>query len=305
MMTCRSPRKLVRLMSSVRHVVVVGAGLMGAGIAQVSAQAGLRVTLVDTNQPAVAQGTKMISSSLARVAKKAGKDQAYVDEIMRNICTSIDAVKAVASADLVIEAIVENIAVKQDLFRRLDAAAPNAAIFCSNTSSLPIHQIAQTSSRKSRFAGLHFFNPVPQMKLVEIVQTQDTAPDVFATLKEFTALVGKVPVSCKDTPGFIVNRLLVPYMMEALRMVERGEASKEDIDTAMKLGAGYPMGPFELMDYVGLDTLKFITDGWYKAGQGMVGDKLVKPSPILEKLVAQKHFGRKTGKGFYDYPAKK
>lgn len=198
-----------------------------------------------------------------------------------------------------IEAIVENLDAKQKLFAQLDSVAKQGTIFASNTSSLPIASIASATKRLDRFAGLHFFNPVPQMKLVEIIRTEDTSAEVTTALFDFAKRLGKVPVDCKDTPGFIVNRLLVPYMMEALRMVERGDATKEDVDTAMKLGAGYPMGPFELMDYVGLDTVKFITDGWYQSGKGLKGNELVRPSPLLESLVSQKKLGRKTGSGFY------
>jgi len=213
--------------------------------------------------------------------------------------------KAVEETDLVVEAIVENLGIKQGLFKSLDQVAPSSAIFASNTSSLQIGKIASSTSaeRQAQFAGLHFFNPVPQMKLVEIIKTNQTKPGVFAALEGFVKKVGKTSVSCKDTPGFIVNRLLVPYMMEAIRMVERGDATKEDVDTAMKLGAGYPMGPFELADYVGLDTTKFITDGWYQDSE-LKGEKLIGPSEMLNGLVEKGMLGRKNGGGFYDYSKK-
>ena len=286
-------------------VTVVGSGLMGAGIVQVAAQAGFRVTMVDVNQDALTKGTKLISSSLTRVAKKKFNDdqqsKQFVNQVLTNISTSTDAIEASKTSDLVIEAIVENITVKQKLFKSLDAVAPSHTVFVSNTSSLPIADIAAATKRPDRFAGLHFFNPVPQMKLVEIIRTSQTTQSTYDRLSAFTAKIGKVSVQCKDTPGFIVNRLLVPYMMEAVRLVERGDASKEDVDTAMKLGAGYPMGPFELMDYVGLDTLKFITDGWYSNGKGLKGDKLIGPSQTVNSLVAAKKLGRKSGSGFYPY----
>ena len=296
----------LRSYSSIKHITVIGAGLMGAGIAQVAAQSGYRVSLCDTTQGALDKGNKMIASSLGRIAKKKFENDAQaqkesVEKVIQQIDFTLDSVQAAKSTDLIVEAIVENLDVKQKLFKSLDQVAPASTIFCSNTSSLPIGDIAQATTRAKSFAGLHFFNPVPQMKLVEIIKTDQTDPQVLSSLDAFTKSLKKVPVSCKDTPGFIVNRLLVPYLMEAIRMVERGDASKEDVDIAMKLGAGYPMGPFELADYVGLDTTKFIVDGWYKTGKGLKGEKLVQPSPLLDSLVKNKTLGRKTGKGFYDY----
>ncbi|KAJ1979674.1 hypothetical protein H4R34_002734 [Dimargaris verticillata] len=289
-------------------VVVYGSGLMGSGIAQVAAQYNYQVTLVDLNQNMLDKGQGYIRSSLKRVARKkfaddASQQTAFVDNVMSRVKVSTDPVKPVEDADLVVEAIVENIKVKQSLFRSLDEAAPQHTVFTSNTSSLPIGQLlaATSDQRATQFAGLHFFNPVPQMKLVEVVKAATTSQQVVDSLTAFCQSIKKSPVHCNDTPGFIVNRLLVPYMMEALRMVDRGDASVRDVDTAMKLGAGYPMGPFELADYVGLDTLKFITDGWYKEGEGLVGDGLVAPSKRLDALVAAGNLGRKTGKGFYEY----
>ncbi|TPX36188.1 hypothetical protein SmJEL517_g01601 [Synchytrium microbalum] len=291
---------------AIKKVTVIGSGLMGAGIVQVAAQAGLSVTMVDLNPDFLAKGTSIITNSLKRVAKKQfpaspTDQQSLITSIMKNISTSTDSLASVASTDLVVEAIVENLGKKQELFRMLDGAAPSHTIFVSNTSSLPIGDIASSTKRRDKFAGLHFFNPVPQMKLVEIIRTGETSQQTYEALKELCKVMGKVSVECKDTPGFIVNRLLVPYMMEGLRLVERGEASKEDVDIAMKLGAGYPMGPFELMDYVGLDTIKFICDGWYESGKGLAGDKLIAPSPTLDEMVRKGNLGRKSGKGFYDY----
>ncbi|KAF9971789.1 hypothetical protein BGZ73_005171 [Actinomortierella ambigua] len=289
---------------NVKNITVFGSGLMGAGIVQVAAQNGFQVTMVDLNEAALKRGQDIIGSSLKRVAKKAhpedaAKQKELIDKTMANVKTSTDSEGASKDADLIIEAIVENLETKQKLFNMLDKAAPEHALFCSNTSSLPIADIAKATKRGDRFGGLHFFNPVPQMKLVEVIRTEETSQDSFDSLLDVCNRMKKTPVSCKDTPGFIVNRLLVPYMMESLRIVERGEASPQDVDVAMKLGAGFPMGPFELADFVGLDTMKFIVDGWRKDGK--IDENLVAPVKLLDDLVAQGNFGRKSGQGFYKY----
>uniref|UniRef100_A0AAR2J7T6 Hydroxyacyl-coenzyme A dehydrogenase, mitochondrial n=2 Tax=Pygocentrus nattereri TaxID=42514 RepID=A0AAR2J7T6_PYGNA len=289
--------------AAIKHVTVIGGGLMGSGIAQVAAVTGHSVVLVDTSEDILKNSAKNIQGSLKRVVKKkfADKPEAgeeFVQKVMNNISTSTDAASVVQKTDLVVEAIVENLKVKQALFSTLDKVAPAHTIFVSNTSSLPIADIASSTARLDRFGGLHFFNPVPMMKLVEVIKAAGTSQQTFDALLDFTKALGKHPVSCKDTPGFIVNRLLVPYMLEAVRLYERGHGSKEDIDVAMKLGAGYPMGPFELLDYVGLDTSKFIIDGWYEKEPE---NPLFAPSPLLNKLVAEGKLGKKTGEGFYKY----
>jgi len=284
--------------SSPKKVVVVGAGLMGTGIAQVAATAGYQVSLLDVKQEFVDKGLKRIEASLQRVAKKKGQAPEEVSRTLALITPST-ALESVAGAELVVEAVVENLAVKRELFSRLDRLAAPSTIFASNTSSLRIGDIS-AAIRPDRFGGLHFFNPVPVMPLVEVIRTPATSDATFAALRAFGTAVGKTPVSCGDTPGFIVNRLLVPYMAEAIRMLERGDATADDIDTAMKLGAGYPMGPFTLLDYVGLDTTKFILDGWHT---DFPNEPLFKPSPMLDKLVAQGKLGLKSGEGFYKYDA--
>jgi 3-hydroxyacyl-CoA dehydrogenase len=287
-------------------ITIIGGGLMGSGIAQVTAQKGYKVNLVDVSDDVLKKSQANIKTSLERLAKKQFSDdlrkgEEFVASTLSKIHPSSDAVKSAHSSDLIIEAIVEKMAAKHQLFKELDKAAPKECLFASNTSSLSITQIASVTNRKDRFGGLHFFNPVPMMKLVEVIHTHDTSRVTFQALMEFARSLGKTAIECEDTPGFVVNRLLVPYMSEAVRMLERGVATAEDIDTAMRLGAGYPMGPFELSDYVGLDTTKFILDGWHADNPE---EPTFKPPALLEKLVSDKKMGRKSGEGFYRYDKK-
>lgn len=233
-----------------------------------TAQAGMKVTVVEVNEGAVKKSEENIKASIARVAKKLYKDnpqngEKFVSDSLSRLNYSLDLKRTVATTDLVLEAIVENMDLKHKLFSSIDSIAPEYTIFASNTSSLPISEIASVTKRKDRFGGLHFFNPVPVMKLLEVIRLPETSDHTYNRMMDWGHRLGKTCITCKDTPGFVVNRLLVPNIAEAVRMLERGDASAKDIDIAMKLGAGYPMGPLELSDYVGLDTMKFILDGQF------------------------------------------
>ncbi|XP_050521413.1 hydroxyacyl-coenzyme A dehydrogenase, mitochondrial-like [Daktulosphaira vitifoliae] len=289
--------------AAIKNVVVVGGGLMGSGIAQVSAQSGHNVTIVEISKELLNKTEKSIQGSLQRVAKKMYNDkpqdgEKFVEETLSRISSSTNLPDVVQDSDLVLEAIVENLSLKHKLFQSIDSVAPSKTIFASNTSSLSIGEIASVTNRKDRFAGLHFFNPVPVMKLLEVVRIPETSDETYQLLMAWAKTIGKTAITCKDTPGFVVNRLLVPLLVEAIRMMERGDASARDIDIAMKLGAGHPMGPIELADYVGHDTTNSILNGWHKK---YPENPLFNPCPSLQKLVDEKKLGVKTGEGFYSY----
>lgn len=276
---------------------------MGSGIAQVSSAVGQSVVVVDLDQGTLDTSRKVITNSVARVAKKKYKDDAaaatkMVDDTLARIRWTSSVEEAVETSDLVVEAIVEDLEIKQSLFAKIDAVAPPNTILASNTSSLSIGDIASATNRKDKFVGLHFFNPVPVMKLLEVVQTDLTDPEVVSSVTSWGQDLGKTTVPCKDTPGFIVNRLLVPFLFEAVRLVERGDATTKDVDVAMKLGAGHPMGPFELFDYIGHDTMDLIMQGW--SGR-YPEENLFRRSETVIKLVAEGKLGKKTGEGFYKY----
>ncbi len=293
----------------IKKVGVVGCGLMGHGIVQVAAQAGCDVIALESDQGFLDKGLARIQKSLAKMGEKAvqkGKQTeeqaaAFAKDAFGRITGSLDK-NDLADCDLVVEAIVEDLDVKKALFAELGKICKADTIFASNTSSFPIAEMADASGRPARFVGLHFFNPVQLMRLVEVVRTDKTDDDVFAAARAFGEAVGKAPVSCKDTPGFVVNRLLVPYMVQSLLMLDRGDASKEDIDTAMQFGCGHPMGPITLTDYVGLDTTLSILEGWVER---YPDEPAFEIPQVLRTKVEEGKLGRKSGEGFYTWDGDK
>jgi 3-hydroxybutyryl-CoA dehydrogenase len=279
----------------IRKVGVLGCGLMGSGIAQVAATAGFDVTVLEVDQKCVDKGFAGIEKSLAKFAEKGSLKEA--PQAVRERLTGTTNMQDLADCEVVIEAVIENIDEKKKMYAALDGIIKKDAIFASNTSSISITELLTSTKRPERFIGLHFFNPVPLMKLVEVVRTIATANDVYDTAYEFAKKLGKVPVRTSDKTGFIVNRLLVPYLLDAIRAYEEGVGSIDDIDNAMKLGCGYPMGPFTLLDFVGLDTTYYITHVMYDEFK----ERRFASPPLLKRLVMAGWYGRKTGKGFYDY----
>jgi 3-hydroxybutyryl-CoA dehydrogenase len=279
----------------IRKVGVLGCGLMGSGIAQVAATAGFDVTVLEVDQKYVDKGFAGIEKSLAKFAEKGSLKEA--PQTVRARLQGTTNMQDLADCEVVIEAVIENIDEKKKMYAALDGIIKKDAIFASNTSSISITELLTSTKRPERFIGLHFFNPVPLMKLVEVVRTIATANDVYDTAYEFAKKLGKVPVRTSDKTGFIVNRLLVPYLLDAIRAYEEGVGSIDDIDNAMKLGCGYPMGPFTLLDFVGLDTTYYITQVMYDE----FTERRFASPPLLKRLVMAGWYGRKTGKGFYDY----
>jgi 3-hydroxybutyryl-CoA dehydrogenase len=279
----------------IKKVGVLGCGLMGSGIAQVAATAGFDTTVLEVEQRFLDKGFAGIQKSLAKFAEK-GTIKETPQAILSRLKGTTNK-QDLAHCDIVVEAIIENVPQKKEMYAAVDAIAKKDAIFASNTSSISITELMTATRRPERFIGLHFFNPVPLMKLVEVVRTIATADDVYESAYEFAKKLGKVPVRTSDKTGFIVNRLLVPYMLDAIRAYEEGVGSIEDIDNAMKLGCGYPMGPFTLLDFVGLDTTYYITHVMYDEFK----ERRFASPPLLKRLVMAGWYGRKTGKGFYDY----
>jgi 3-hydroxybutyryl-CoA dehydrogenase len=281
---------------AVTSVGVVGCGLMGSGIAQVSAQSGISTLVREVDAPALEKGLGRIRKFLDDGVAKGKVPAEARDQTLANLKGTTD-LGDLASCDLVIEAVVEDIGMKREVFGTLDRVVSAGAVLASNTSSLSITEIAATVSRPERVLGLHFFNPVPLMKLVEIIRALPTNDASFEAAKGFVERIGKTAVVAKDTPGFVVNRLLVPYLLDAVRIYESGVASKEDIDNGMKLGCGYPMGPLTLLDFVGLDTTYSIAN--------IMFEEFKQPQyaapPLLKRMVLAGYLGRKSGRGFYDY----
>ena len=285
---------------NIQKVGVLGCGLMGSGIAQVCAMAGFEVTVLEVEQKYLDKGFAGIEKSLGKFAErpveKGGITPAQKDEIrarLRGTTNKAD----LADCDIVIEAIIENVEEKKKMWASVDSIVKKEAIFASNTSSISVTELLTAVKRPERFIGMHFFNPVPLMKLVEVVKTIATAPEVYDAAYLFAQRLGKVPVRTSDKTGFIVNRLLVPYLLDAIRAYEEGVGSIEDIDNAMKLGCGYPMGPFTLLDFVGLDTTYYITQVMYDEFK----ERRFASPPLLKRMVMAGWYGRKSGRGFYDY----
>ena len=280
----------------IKKVGVVGCGLMGSGIAEVCARAGLSVVIREVSDELLEKGTARLAGSLGKAVAKGRLEEAEREAILGRIEGVIE-LEDLKDCDLVIEAIIENVDDKRQLFASLDEHVKKSAIFASNTSSLTITQLAMATKRPDQFVGLHFFNPVPRMQLVEIVRTLLSSEESVERASDFVTAIGKQPVLCKDNSGFIVNRLLVPYMLDAIRGYEEGIGTIEDIDKAMQLGCGYPMGPFTLLDFVGLDTTYYIANIMFEEYR----EKRFAPPPLLKQMVQAGRYGRKSGRGFYDY----
>ena len=283
-------------MGEIRRVGVLGCGLMGSGIAQVCATAGYETRVREVTVALAERGVDAISRQLTRAVEKEKISPSDRDLVMSRISATTD-LTDLAACDLVIEAVVEDLQVKNELWKELEEVCRDEVIFASNTSSLTIAEMAAATKRPDRLIGLHFFNPVPVMQLVEVVRTIATDPQVFATAMEFARSLGKEPIECRDRSGFVVNLLLVPFMMDAIRALEQGVASIEDIDRGMRLGTGHPMGPLTLCDFVGLDTLDRIGEIMFREYR----EKRYAPPPLLKRMVALGYVGRKAGRGFYDY----
>ncbi|MEM7413912.1 MAG: 3-hydroxybutyryl-CoA dehydrogenase [Gemmatimonadota bacterium] len=285
---------------NISTVGVVGCGLMGSGIAEIAAKSGFSVKVREVNADALAAGEKRIRKSMDRAVDKEKLTAEDRDAAWARLTFTTE-VSDLADCDLVIEAIVEELEAKNELFGALDELCGEQTIFASNTSSLTITDMAAATNRPDRFVGLHFFNPVPVMKLVEVVRTIATSDETFDRAFAFSKALGKVPIAAKDNSGFVVNLLLVPYMLDAIRHLERGVATIEDIDTGMALGCGYPMGPFTLCDFVGIDTLYKISEIMFDEYR----EERYAPPPLLKRIVAMGRYGRKTGMGFYDWSGEK
>ena len=281
---------------SIRSVGILGCGLMGSGIAQVCAQAGYRTVVREVEQALIDRGLARMRKFLQDGVEKGKVTPETRDRTLANVTGTVS-FDDLAECDLLIEAIVENLDEKAAAYRTLDGIVGDETIFVSNTSSLCITELAARTKRPDRFGGLHFFNPVPIMKLVEVIRALTTSDATYQTVFDFAASLGKEPITAPDRPGFIVNRLLVPYLLDAIRAYENGLGSLEDIDKGMKLGCGYPMGPFTLLDFVGLDTTYYIANIMFEEFR----EPAYAPPPLLKRMVIAGRLGRKSGHGFYKY----
>ncbi len=281
---------------TIRKVGVLGAGLMGSGIAEICAKAGYDTVVREVDEALVRKGVARIETSLGKAVEKGKLPAADRDAAWKRI-SSTTRLEDLADCDLICEAIVESLDAKKETYGALDAACKPATIFCSNTSSLTITEMSAATSRPERFAGLHFFNPVPVMKLVEVVRTIATSDETADTVFEFAKSLGKEPIRARDNSGFIVNRLLVPYLLDAVRALEEGVGTKEDIDKGMELGCGHPMGPLKLLDFVGLDTTYAISQIMFDEYK----EKRFAAPPLLKRMVLAGRYGKKSGRGFYEY----
>jgi len=286
-------------MSKIKKVGVLGSGLMGSGIAEIAARSGYETVVREVTSELVDKGLDKIRGSLGKAVEKGKLEAAARDQAVARLSGTVD-LAPFADCDVVVEAIVENLDEKRKTFGALDEVVKEDAIFASNTSSLTITQIAMFTRRPEKFVGLHFFNPVPVMKLVEVVRTILTSDETFERAFDFARSLGKEPIACRDNSGFVVNRLLVPYLLDAIRALEEGVGSVEDIDKGMQLGCGYPMGPFTLLDFVGLDTTYYIANIMFEEYR----EKRFAPPPLLKQMVLAGRLGKKSGRGFYEHGKK-